>query len=336
MYKDIASFTEVDNSRLIMTKNLSNKCPVCGFEGIHIHSLDKKNIMSELEYYFAEKPPEKIEIIDYDIQQCKNCSLEYAFPLEPGSQSFYQWVTTRAGYYPESRWEWFAVIEQINKRERQNSISILDVGCGGGNFIEIAKQLSNTRIVGLDTTPESVNQCQKKGFEVYCETIESFHNKFSSESFNYILSFHCLEHISQPKQFIESMLSVLEPGGSIFISTPFSPMSFESDWFDILNHPPHHLLRWNKRSYQELAYQLGCEIKFYMPPASSVLARTTNTFRLSKFGKNQVVSKFEFLQEILKKPILFFRIFFHQLMRYRINRSIAADVVLVELKLIKK
>ncbi|MEH2090034.1 class I SAM-dependent methyltransferase [Nostoc sp.] len=319
-----------------MSKNISNECPVCSHEGIHIRSFSKKNIMSELEDYFAEKPPDKIEIIDYEIQQCKNCSLEYAFPLEAGSQSFYQWVTTRAGYYPETRWEWFAVIEQINQRERQNSISILDVGCGGGNFLEIANKLSNTRIVGLDTTPDSIEQCQARGFEVYCETIESFYNKFPSESFNYVLSFHCLEHISQPKQFIASMLSVLKPMGSIFISTPYSPMSVESDWFDILNHPPHHLLRLSKKSYEELAHQLGCEIKFYMPPANSVMARTINNFSLSKFGKNQTVSKLRLLQELIKNPTLFLKIFFEQLRRHRVNGSIAADIVLVELKLSSK
>ncbi|WP_335010332.1 class I SAM-dependent methyltransferase [Nostoc sp.] len=319
-----------------MTEHLSNKCPICSHEGIHIRSLSKNNIMSELEDYFAEKPPEKIEIIDYEIQQCKNCSLEYALPLEAGSQSFYQWVTTRTGYYAESRWEWFAVIEQINKQERQNSISILDVGCGGGNFIEIAKKLSNTHVVGLDTTPESVEQCQARGFEVYCETIESFYNKFSNETFNYVLSFHCLEHISQPKQFIASMLSVLKPMGSIFISTPYSPMSVESDWFDILNHPPHHLLRWSKKSYEELAHQLGCEIKFYMPSANSVMARTTNNFSLSKFGKNQTVSKLRLFQEIIKNPTVFLKIFFEQLMRYRVNGNIAADIVLVEFQLSSK
>ncbi|MBD2529286.1 hypothetical protein H6G97_06745 [Nostoc flagelliforme FACHB-838] len=93
-----------------MIKNVSNQCPVCSHKGIHIRSLSQKNIITELEDYFAEKPPEKIEIIDYKIKQCKNCSLEYAFPLEAGSESFYQWVTTRPGYYPESRWEWLAVI----------------------------------------------------------------------------------------------------------------------------------------------------------------------------------------------------------------------------------
>jgi SAM-dependent methyltransferase len=320
----------------MITENISNKCPVCGNEGIYTRSLSRKNIISELEDYFAEKPPEKIEIIDYEIQQCKNCSLEYSLPLEAGSQSFYQWVTTRVGYYPESRWEWLPVIEQINQRKKQDSISILDVGCGGGNFLEIAKKLSNTRIVGLDTTPESVEKCQARGFEVYCETIESFHNKFSHERFDYILSFHCLEHISQPKQFIASMFSVLKPMGSIFISTPYSPMSVESDWFDILNHPPHHLLRWSKKSYEELARQLDCEIKFYMPPANSVLARTTNNFSLSKFGKNQTVSELKLFQEIIKNPILFLKIFFYQLRRDRVNRSVAADIVLVELKLSSK
>lgn len=314
-------------------KSLTN-CPVCDHESINIRSLDKKKIISELEDYFAKKTPKDIEIIDYEIQLCLNCSLEYASPLEPGSQSFYKWITTREDYYPEDRWEWNAVVDQIHNRKKQNGISVLDVGCGGGNFLEIiSKNLINSRVIGLDTTQESVNRCQAKGFEVYCKTIKSFQESFPNEGFDYIVSFHCLEHISQPKQFIEEMLSVLKPGGRIFVSTPYSPMSFESDWFDILNHPPHHILRWNKKSYEELAKQLGCEIHFYMPSSNSVLSRTTNTFRLSQHKKDKLVFKLKLLQTILKHPILFLTIFIHQLMRCRMNGRVAADLVLVELNL---
>jgi 2-polyprenyl-3-methyl-5-hydroxy-6-metoxy-1,4-benzoquinol methylase len=317
-----------------MDKQSSINCPVCDHKSINIRSLDKKKIISELEDYFAEKPPRDIEIIDYKMQLCLNCSLEYAFPLEPGSQSFYKWVTTREGYYPEDRWEWNAVVDQIYNRKKQNGISVLDVGCGGGDFLEIiSKKLVNSRVVGLDTTQESVDRCQEKGFEVYCKSIKNFQESFPNERFDYIVSFHCLEHISQPKQFIEEMLSVLKPGGKFFVSTPYSPMSFESDWFDILNHPPHHLLRWNQKSYEELAKQLGCEIQFYMPSQDSVIPRTTNTFRLSQYKKNVLVSKLKLLQEILKHPILFITIFMHQLMRGRVNGCVAADIVLVELSL---
>lgn len=315
-----------------MLNNISNKCPVCEHEGISIRSLEKKTIMNELEHYFAEKPPEEIEVIDYEIQQCKNCSLEYAFPLEPGSQSFYQWVTTRANYYPESRWEWLTVIEQIKNRKGQNLVSILDVGCGGGNFLEIAQKIPNIHLVGLDTTPESVSQCKERGFEVYCETIESFHQNYPDEKFDYIVSFHCLEHIDKPKAFVESMLCLLKTEGSLFISTPYSPMSFEQEWFDIMNHPPHHMTRWNKKAYDELAWQLKCNVQYMMPPPSSILQRTVNTLKLVNFGRNQLtISKLKLLQSLCLNFTQFLGVLVRQSAREKINGMTIADVVLVEL-----
>ncbi|WP_181256620.1 class I SAM-dependent methyltransferase [Merismopedia glauca] len=252
-------------------------------------------------------------------------------PLEPGTQPFYQWVTTRVGYYPISRWEWFAVIEEINKQAKLNPVSILEIGCGGGNFISLVQNIQNVRIVGIDTTPESVTQCQEKGFEVYCETIDSFTKKFSELKFDYVVSFHCLEHISDPKNFVESMLFLLKPTGSLLISTPYSPMSFEQGWFDIMNHPPHHMTRWNQKAYNELAWQLKCKIEYFMPSTRSTLQRTTNTFRLINFGRNKSVIKSRLIPVLMAKFPLFIILLARQLFRPKLNGITSADTVLVKL-----
>ncbi|MGB3757879.1 MAG: class I SAM-dependent methyltransferase [Rivularia sp. (in: cyanobacteria)] len=306
-------------------------CPICNSKALSVFSLKKEFLFKELKDYFGDELPLECKLLDYEIMRCTKCTLEYSSPLEAGSNLFYQWITSRKGYYPKSRWEWFAVTEEIEKRKKTNSASILDVGCGGGNFLEIARKIPSLRLFGLDTTPESIKQCRDKGFDAYCQTIESFQDSYPGDKFDFLVSFHCLEHISNPKSFVKSMLTLLKPEGSIFISTPYSPMSFESDWFDILNHPPHHLLRWNKKAYDELAFQLGCQVKYYMPPARSVLGRTTNTFHLSKLGKNQPTSKLNLLTTAIKNPLILSRIFFHQLMRKKVNGKTAADVILVEL-----
>lgn len=309
----------------------SNKCPVCGSNGICIRSLKKMSILQELEQYFNEKLPEKLEVIDYEIIQCKNCSLEYAFPLQPGSQSFYQWITTRPGYYPQSRWEWLAILEHIKQREETDFTSILEIGCGVGDFLDMAQKLSNIHVVGIDTTFESVHHCRNKGLEAHCETIESFQKKLiPSQKFDYVVSFHCLEHVSDPKNLLESMLSVLKPGGSIFMSTPYSPMSFEEGWFDIMNHPPHHMTRWNQKAYDEIARQVGCNVKYLMPSASSALRRALNTFKLANFRRNQLVPKHKLIQILVLKLVQFVKLFYRQFLRETINGKTTADVILVE------
>lgn len=318
-----------------MINSITENCPLCGNESVNVYSLNKKFIFEQLELYFGEQPPEQIEIVDYQINRCKNCSLEYALPQQPGSQPFYQWITTRPGYYPKSRWDWFAVIEQVKKQQTNNSVSILEVGCGKGNFIEIANKINNFHVVGLDTTSESVEMCRSKGFEAYCETIESFQANISQKKFDYVVSFHCLEHVNEPKNFVASMLSVLKPEGSIFISTPHSPMSFEQGWFDIMNNPPHHITRWNKEAYDELSRQLNCSVQYWMPPAKSALVRAISTFRFSAFGNRLSPSSLKILLTLVTQPLAFFKILVHQFKRSKINGQVAADVVLVELKPLK-
>ena len=312
------------------------KCPICNSEAHSIYSLTKDQIKTELHVYYNELVPEKIELTDYEILRCINCTLEYALPLKPGSQSFYEWVTTRPGYYTESRWEWFAVTEEIEKREKNNYVSILDIGCGTGSFLEIARKNRNLRTVGLDTTPESINKCRAKGLEVYCDTIDFFETKFPEFKFDYVVSFHCLEHVNQPKIFVNSMLSLLKSGGSLFISTPYSPMSFEQGWFDIMNHPPHHITRWNKKAYDELACQLNCDVKYFMPTARWALPRAINTFKFSSFGRKNSPNKQQLLTRILRNPLLFIQILLNQFLRPKIDRRVTPDVVLVELKSINK
>jgi 2-polyprenyl-3-methyl-5-hydroxy-6-metoxy-1,4-benzoquinol methylase len=198
------------------------KCPICNSESQSVYSLNADFIRTQLQLYYNEPPPEQLGLLDYEILRCGNCTLEYAMPLQAGSESFYHWITNHPGYYPNERWEWFNVIDRI-KTNHYDSINVLEIGCGSGKFIEMARQVPNLRVVGLDTTITSVDHCRNKGLEVYCETIESFlcNSSNQKQRFDFVVAFHCLEHVGNPKEFVASMLSLLKPTGKIVVSTPY-------------------------------------------------------------------------------------------------------------------
>lgn len=308
------------------------KCPICGAESKPIRKLKADFIVGQLESYYAETPPDNLDISDYEIRKCKNCSLEYAWPLQAGSESFYRWVTNHPSYYPDSRWEWFTVLECLQKTNLVPT-DILEIGCGSGQFLNLVKQIPNFRVVGLDTTITSVERCRSQDLEVYCETIECFLQNpyYENRRFDFVIAFHCLEHVSNPKAFVTSMLSVLKPMGSIFLSTPYSPMSFENVWFDPLNHPPHHITRWNASSYNELARQLNLKIKLFMPSASSLIDRTLYALNLSWNSPARLASRRSMVFATLQHPLITFKEWMRQHKREKVNNQIAADVVLVEL-----
>ena len=145
---------------------------------------------------------------------------------------------------------------------------LLEIGCGDGRFLELVKSLPRITSVGLDPTPSSAEMCRSKGLCVYAETLSEYVQRRPSElkGFDLVTAFHCLEHVSNPIGLMEEMRGMLAPGGRIYISTPYSPMSFEGAWFDPLNHPPHHMTRWNRRAYEHLAARLGLVPRFIMPP----------------------------------------------------------------------
>ena len=92
--------------------------------------------------------------------------------------------------------------------------------------------------------------------------------------FPVVTSFHCLEHVSQPVEFVRELLRATARGGSLFLSTPYSPMSFETEWFDVMNHPPHHMTRWNLAAYRKLAEILGVKMRHFCPAQPAAQAGT--------------------------------------------------------------
>jgi hypothetical protein len=130
-------------------------------------------------------------------------------------------------------------------------------------------------------------------------------------------------------EFVRSLLKVTASGGRVFVSTPYSPMSTEADGFDVLNHPPHHLTRWNLKAYQRLAALLGVKMRYFVPPAGAV-KRALKSFWISQHGTRAPLSKAKLLAGLAQDFPGFLRQYRKHSERERTNQGIGADVILVE------
>lgn len=306
-------------------------CPVCHGPAEAGRELPAAFIREALALYYRTPVPDDVRIDDYQMWACQVCTLEFAWPPRAGDASFYGWITRFPSYYPGERWEWGEVRWQLAAEHRP--LRVLEVGCGAGDFICSLRTVSDLSAVGLDTTEGSVAACRAKGLEVYGETLDGFEQRIlpSQSRPDVVVAFHCLEHVEDPRGLIAGMSRLLAPGGRMFVSTPYSPMSFEGMWFDPLNHPPHHMTRWNRRSYQELAAQLNLAIKFTLPPAHGVISRIAESFNLALNGPSGMQDRRTILSRAIGSPGRLMREAARQLMRPRIGARTAANVVLVEL-----
>jgi SAM-dependent methyltransferase len=295
-----------------------------------VRDLPRSFLLKELEVYYQATPPAEAVECDYALWECVETGLQFAWPMVPGNARFYEWVSSFPSYYPQGRWEYRRVSELLASRKSQSNFSVLDVGCGKGDFLRSLNSLSEEKRFGLDLNAPAIEACRKNGFQAFCGTMEAASEAgFLTKQFSAVTSFHCLEHVPNPVEFVKSLVEATAPGGSVFISTPYSPMSFETEHFDILNHPPHHLTRWNLAAYQKLAEILGVKLR-YFTPCSSALKRTLAVFRLLHYGPYRPVSRRKLATDLVTNVPEIMRLYREQKQRRAKNQGIEADVILVE------
>ncbi|MDQ6901439.1 MAG: class I SAM-dependent methyltransferase [Bacteroidota bacterium] len=313
-----------------MEINPGISCPICTGHSTKIKTLNSAYIKNKLSAQFNEQNLNDVEIVDYDLMRCDDCSFEFAFPEIEGSGSFYDWITKQPEYYVESRWEYAKVLELFEKEKMP--VNLLDVGCGDGQFFDTITQRKNSRIdfYGLDTTSGSIEICKSKNYKAFCMDVQKFKSIHDKMLFDVITSFHVLEHIADPKKFLADLVSLIKPTGAIYISTPYSPMDFELDWYDVLNHPPHHMGRWNLRSYKKIAEILGLTVEVFMPEYQGVLKSAMLSLSFSIHGNKKIDSKIKILKNVILHPIKFLDHLSKQLNRTKISGKAASNVILVK------
>ena len=261
------------------------RCCVCGEPGKSTTRILGDKLRIALFEYFGSAVPAEVRIRDYDLLSCRACGLVSTVPMEAGDDDFYQWITRQSGYYPAFRWEWRIVIESIRRLSAQRPISVLDVGCGSGDFLSTINEIPGVDARGIDTTASSVQAGRARGLNIDCADMARYAMDNPNRRFDVVTSFHCIEHVSDPKGFLSAITSFLKPDiGVALVSAPLSPMSFETKWFDPLNHPPHHLTRWSLRALQELSKAIGLELSIETSPARLSVFRALEAFELEKKG----------------------------------------------------
>lgn len=94
---------------------------------------------------------------------------------------------------------------------------LLDVGCGSGNMLMIAKELG-WDVTGLEIDPNAVKAARKQGLNVIegdCRKLEQLSNGYDC-----VICSHVLEHVHQPLMLLELLVNAVKPQGVLLLSLP--------------------------------------------------------------------------------------------------------------------
>lgn len=223
-------------------------CVLCGFERIQIvDTLFAQQLIADWRKAFDIDITSELKGYTHIHRyRCHDCELEFFPPELVGSPRLYSELQRFHWYYMPHKWEYSIAIQDIQKGER-----VLEVGCGRGDFFE---KLINEKQVdgfGIELNPNAVSEAQKLGRPVCRKDLQEITDE-QPGTFDVVCSFQVLEHIPDPKKFINACAKLLKPGGRLIIAVPNSDSFIRLDNNNLLNQTPHHITRWARATFEAL------------------------------------------------------------------------------------
>ncbi len=160
----------------------------------------------------------------WEVVQCKNCTFVYVTPL-PDEQFLYlhyqtylptgdisieQWRTMMSGIFKRS-------LDAIETRYGFSRGALLDIGCGYGFFLELARQ-KGWRVYGTEPCVHARAYAASKSLEVDSKDI--FARAYKDKTFDVVTLFYVLEHLPDPLRYLREINRILKPGGLLLARVP--------------------------------------------------------------------------------------------------------------------
>ena len=157
--------------------------------------------------------------------RCRACSTVYSPEYVPHDEVFREgYLSGGTGEYgvdvshPRFRAYLVRVGHERIKRLESAALtpleSVLDVGCGSGEFLEAAVA-EGLRAVGVEPLPDASAVARDHGLEVITGTTDDV-----TERFGAVTAFHVLEHMPDGPEFLRSMMGCAAPGGVVMVESP--------------------------------------------------------------------------------------------------------------------
>ncbi len=111
---------------------------------------------------------------------------------------------------------WQRRVKKMRKNIKKGTL--LDVGCGIAQFLDIAKPFY-TEVFGTEVSDSAVKIAKEKyNIDIFHGTLDDI--DFKNKKFDNISMFHLLEHVNDVNGTIANVYELLNPGGILTIAVP--------------------------------------------------------------------------------------------------------------------
>lgn len=170
-----------------------------------------------------------------------------------------------AALLPNQARVWADFIRHVPPPSKQGA-PLLDVGCGSGVFLVLARALGYTP-TGLEPDPEAARTARAAGIAVRAGALPD--SGLAPGTFEQITVSHVFEHLHRPREAIAELFHLLRPGGRLWITQPNLGSAgrdlFGEHWRGL--EAPRHLILFDAAAFIRFLQQAGfADVRLLPPP----------------------------------------------------------------------
>jgi 2-polyprenyl-3-methyl-5-hydroxy-6-metoxy-1,4-benzoquinol methylase len=209
----------------------------------------------------------------FDLQYDSRFDLLHTFPQPPVSELGKYYESDDYISHTDSKRSWFEKAYhmvkkralnqkvQLLEKHQPNKGNLLDMGCGTGDFLQVAQQ-AGWQVQGIEPNEKAQKIAESKGATLISGTPAA-----ADQTFDAITLWHVLEHLPNLELQIKELKRILKPTGTLLIAVPnyksFDAGYYKQFWaaYDV----PRHLWHFSKTSIDRLVEQEGMKVVSVRP-----------------------------------------------------------------------
>ena len=192
-----------------------NPCPICGSKLLQVF-FEMTNVPVYCNILWSRRDAaQNCPRGDIQLAFCPVCSFVTNLKFEQDKLEYNKGYGNPLHFSPHFRVYAHWLAEQLIERYNLHNKDIIEIGCGDGYFLELLCELGNNRGVGFDPAyNQNKKHCEKRSQVKFIQDIYS--ERYSYYQADFIVCRQTLEHIKNPKGFLEELRRAIGNRGKTY------------------------------------------------------------------------------------------------------------------------
>lgn len=122
-----------------------------------------------------------------------------------------------------------SVIEDNFPGRHPSTITVLDIGCGNGSQLSLPLARCGYQVTGIDPDESSIAHAVRRSGSIPCARFLRTSVSDVAEKFDVVILFEVLEHVEDPAALLQAGGRLVNPEGTVIVTTPNGYGEFEMD-----------------------------------------------------------------------------------------------------------